>query len=83
MKYAHRNWAGTVFLYSKFDKENGAADFGRNIREPDATKVTGVNNLSVALLMFERSYNRVADLILDFTKLCEERLKKTASSGAH
>jgi len=28
--------------------------------------------------MFERGYNRVGDLIPDFTKLCEERLKKAA-----
>jgi len=80
-EYAHPNWAGTVYLYSKFDKERATADFGQNIREPDGTKVTGVGNLSVALLMFERSYNRVADLIPDFTKLCEERLKKTAGSS--
>ncbi len=80
-EYAHPNWAGTVYLYSEFDKERATADFGQNIREPDGTKVIGVGNLSVALLMFERSYNRVADLIPDFTKLCEERLKKAASSS--
>lgn len=81
-EYAHPNWAGTVYLYCKFDKEKGAADFGQNIREPDGTKVIGTGNLSVALLIFERSYNRVGDLIPNFTKLCEERLKKAASSGA-
>jgi len=81
-EYAHPNWAGTVYLYSKFDKENATADFSKNIREPDGTKVIGTGNLSVALLLFERSYNRVADLIPEFTKLCEERLKKAASSGA-
>ncbi len=81
-EYAHPNWAGTIYLYCKFDKENGTADFGQNIRGPDGTKATGINNLSVALLMFDRSYNRVADLIPDFTKLCEERLKKAASSSA-
>jgi hypothetical protein len=81
-EYAHPNWAGTVYLYSKLDKENGAADFGQNIRKPDGTKIIGVGNLSVALLIFERSYNRVSDLIPDFTELCEERLKKAASSGA-
>jgi hypothetical protein len=81
-EYVHPNWIGTVYLYSKFDKENGAADFGQNIREPDGTKHTCVNNLSVALLMFERSYNRMADLIPSFTKLCEDRLRNAASSGA-
>src|SRR5882762_4662157 len=77
-EYAHPNWAGTIYLYSKFDKENGVADFGQNIREPDGTKITGVGNLSVALLMFERRYNHLSDLIPEFTKLCEERLKKAA-----
>ena len=81
-EYAHPNWAGTVYLYSKLDKENGAADFGQNIRKPDGTKIIGVGNLSVALLIFERSYNRVSDLVPAFTKLCEERLKKAAGSGS-
>lgn len=54
-EYAHPNWAGTGYLYTEFDKRNGAADFARNIRQPEGTKRTGVNNLSVALLMFERS----------------------------
>jgi hypothetical protein len=81
-EYVHPNWVGTVYLYSKFDKENGAADFGQNIREPAGTKHTCICNLSVALLMFERSYNRIADLIPNFIKLCEDRLKNTAISGA-
>jgi hypothetical protein len=79
-EYVHPNWAGTVYLYSKFDKENGAADFGQNIRKPDGTKHACVNNLSVALLMFERSYNRIVDLIPAFTKLCESRLKDSKDS---
>src|SRR6266481_6346902 len=45
-EYVHPNWVGTVYLYSKFDKENGAADFDQNIRKPDGTKHTCVNNLS-------------------------------------
>jgi len=81
-EYAHPNWAGTVYLYSKLDKENAVADFGQNIRKPDGTKVIGVGNLSVALQMFERSYNRVSDIIPEFTKLCEERLKKAAGSAS-
>jgi hypothetical protein len=75
-EYVHPNWVGTVYLYARFDKENGAADFGQNIRKPDGAKHTCVNNLSVAFLMFDRSYNRVADLIPAFTKLCEGRLKE-------
>jgi hypothetical protein len=75
--YAHPNWPGTGYLYSKFDRENGTADFGQNIRKPDGPKRACINNLSIALLMFERSYNRIADLIPVFTKLCESRLKNS------
>jgi len=73
-EYAHPNWAGTVYLYSKYDTEKALADFGQNVRKPDGTKRVGVGNLSVALAMFERSYNRIADLVPAFTKLCESRL---------
>lgn len=74
-EYAHPNWAGTVFLYAKHDPENRLTDFGQNIRRGDSTKRIGVINLSVALAMFETSYNRITDLIPTFTKLCESRLK--------
>jgi hypothetical protein len=78
-EYAHPNWAGTVYLYAEHDQENGVTDFGQNIRKPDGTKRIGVGNLSVALLMFERSHGRIAKLIPAFTKLCEDRLRNAAS----
>jgi hypothetical protein len=80
-EFAHPNWPGTVYLYAKHDK-GGVTDFGQNIRQPEGAKLIGVVNLSVALAMFERSYNRIADLIPAFTKLCEDNLKRAASSGA-
>ena len=72
-EYAHPNCTGTIYLYAKHDPENRQTDFGQNIRNPDGTKLIGVSNLAVALEMFERSYNRIADLIPAFTKLCENR----------
>jgi hypothetical protein len=75
-EYAHPNWAGTVYLYAKHGKQNGVTDFGKNIRQPDGTRGIGISNLSVALAMFERSYNRVADLIPPFTTLCEDSVEK-------
>lgn len=75
-EYAHPNWAGTALLYSKTDKGNLVTDLGQNIRQAENTKRVGVINLSVALAMFETSYNRIADLIPAFTKLCESHLKK-------
>ncbi len=81
-EFAHPNWSGTVYLYAKHDKSKGVSDFGQNIREPEGAKRIAISNLAVALAMFERSYNRVADLIPAFAKLCEDRLKNAASSGA-
>jgi hypothetical protein len=78
-EYTHLNWAGTVFLYSKFDKERGTADFGQNARQSNSTKGTCVSNLGVALLMFETSYNRIFDLMPGFIKLCDARANAAAS----
>lgn len=80
-EYAHPNWAGTVLLYAKHDPENRLTDFGQNIRTADSTKCIGVMNLSVALAMFETSYNRITALIPAFTKLCESRLKNGQESS--
>ncbi len=74
-EYAHPNWAGTGLLYSKHDKENRTTDFGQNIRKAENTKLVGVANLSVALLMFEKSYDRIRDLLPAFTELSESPLK--------
>jgi hypothetical protein len=48
-------------------------DFGATIRGGDTARPIGVVNLSVALLLFEHSYNRVADLIPPFVALCEQQ----------
>jgi len=73
-EYAHPNWAGTVLLYAKHDSGKRVTDFGPNIRKGEATSGIGIGNLSVALAMFERSYNRVGELIPAFTALCEKSL---------
>lgn len=75
-EYAHPNWAGTVLLYAKHDPENRRTDFGQNIRKGDNTKKIGVLNLSVALAMFEVSYNRITDLTPSFTTVCESGLQE-------
>jgi hypothetical protein len=72
-EYAHPNWAGTVLLYAKHDPATAVTAFGQNIRKGDSSKIIGVGNLRVALAMFERSYNRIADLIPNFIELCEKR----------
>jgi hypothetical protein len=80
-EFAHPNWAGTALLYSKPDPPNLWTDFGANIRGVDGPKKVGVVNLSVALMFFERSYNRIADVMPAFIELCKGRPKKDDAAG--
>jgi hypothetical protein len=73
-EFAHPNWAGTTLLYSKDDPTNLWTDFGANF-DNENSKHIGVVNLSVALMFFERSYNRICALIPGFITLCESQLK--------
>ena len=78
-EFAHPNWAGTSLLYSKPDQKNLWTDFGKNIRGLNSTKQAGALNLSVALMIFEKTYNRIADLMPAFIKLCSR--PETASAA--
>jgi hypothetical protein len=75
-EFAHPNWAGTALLYSRPDPPNLWTDFSANIRGIDGPKNIGAANLSVALMCFERSYNRIADVMPAFIELCKGRLKE-------
>lgn len=70
-EYAHPNWAGTSLLYSRPVPEDRATLFGQNIRG-DSTKKIAVINLSIALMMFEKSYTSMGDLMPAFITLCEQ-----------
>jgi hypothetical protein len=76
-EYAHPNWAGTSLLFLKHNEETRVTDFGANIRTENSKSI-GVLNLSITLAMFQRSYNRLADLIPAFTALCESQFGKHA-----
>jgi hypothetical protein len=79
-EYAHPNWAGTVLLYSKPNPGDQCTIFGQNIRG-DSTKKIGVANLNAALMMFEKSYTRIGDLMPTFIALCENKLKTKDAAG--
>jgi len=79
-EYAHPNWAGTALLYSKHNPEDRSTIFGQNIRGARSKNI-GVLNLSVALMMFERSYARIGDLMPTFIALCESGLKTSDTPG--
>jgi hypothetical protein len=74
-EFAHPNWAGTSLLYARNDTANRRTDFGRNIRAGHKVKQLGVLNLSVSLLMFEKSCDNISDLMPGFVSLCERNLK--------
>lgn len=71
---AHPNWSGTAGLYSKIDQENFRVDYGSNPRERVAPKHIGVINLSVALGLFEHTYNDFEKDYPAFVRLCEAAL---------
>jgi hypothetical protein len=75
-EYAHPNWSGTTMLYSNFDHDGAAVDFGKNIRGRDSTKGIGVTNLSVALMFFEHTYGKLGKVMPAFIALCERELEK-------
>jgi hypothetical protein len=70
-EFAHPNWAGTALLFSKIDRSRAVVDFGENLRCADNARAIGVSNLSLALAMFEVSYNRITDLMPAFISVCE------------
>ena len=73
-EFAHPNLVELAPRYSKDDPTNLWTDFGANL-DSESSKHIGVVNLSVALMFFERSYNRIGDLIPGFITLCESQLK--------
>lgn len=58
-----------------------ATIFGQNLRG-ESTRNIAVGNLSVALLLFEKAYGRIGDLMPRFIQLCESRLQEDYTPGA-
>ncbi len=71
--YAHPNWAGTTLMYTETDRRTAIATLGKNVSR-EYGKMTGIRTLSVALAMFEHSYNGLSDLSAEFVQLCEEKI---------
>ena len=73
-EYAHPNWSGTSYLYSKPNSETIWIDYGKNIRGKESVSVVGLTCLNTSLMIFEDSYNNVGDLMPDFIQICEQDL---------
>jgi hypothetical protein len=74
-EFAHPNWAGTVFLYSKYDPKNLTIEFGQNLRGAEQAKGIGVTSLHTALRFFEVTYNNLTDSMPVFVELCRQHPK--------
>ena len=75
-EYAHPNWAGTAYLYSKNNTEEMWTDFGRNIRNTESVVIVGLVNLNTSLMLFEHSYNLVGDMLQELIKVCKKDAEK-------
>ena len=82
-EFAHPNWSGTTGLYSKIDQANFAVEYGSNVRELAGPKHIGVINLSVALGLFENSYNRLGDDFPKFIQLCNRAVDAAESAPSN
>jgi hypothetical protein len=63
-----------MLVYSEHDTQNRTTHFGKNLRLKENSKNIGLGNLSVALGMFETSYDKIAEKLPSFTSLCESRI---------
>jgi hypothetical protein len=61
-EYAHPNWRGVSGLYSKIEREDFTAYFGRGFRA-DLAGGQLVHALVGGLMAFEDAYNKVADVM--------------------
>ena len=60
-EYAHPNWAGTFGAFGQVDKEKLELKLGPTKRTPAYS--TGLNALSVSMMIFEHYYNASAELV--------------------
>jgi hypothetical protein len=81
-EYTHPNACGTTQSYLRHNREQLTTEFGQNSRTSENTRMIGLTNLSVSLLLFELKYNCVADLLPAFITLCERELEGRASVDA-
>lgn len=75
-EFTHPNWSGCLGFYGKIDSENHVLYLGQNLRESDYPYKLCVGILVDVLEEFHQIYNDFADIIPEFSKLCEELLDK-------
>jgi len=71
---AHPNWPGCEGAYSTFNAEEHYIEF--SLKNKSIPSKVGLNELSIALVVFEQYYNKMAGILPDVVKLCEECIDK-------
>jgi hypothetical protein len=70
-EYAHPNWKGVMGLYSKLDRENHRARFGREFVGYERIKSRILSALLIAAILFKHRYNKISDDMPDYLKTLE------------
>lgn len=81
-EYAHPNYLGTTGLYSRIDPEGNLIDFGPEAKGLKHPRYACALNLTVLLMIFEDTYDKLADLMPAFITLCETDLDTGLTSKA-
>ena len=71
---AHPNWPGCEGAYSTLNTEENYVEF--SLKNKSIPSGVGLNELSIALVVFEHYYNKMADILPEVVKLCEECIDK-------
>lgn len=72
---AHPNWMGCEGSYSTLNTEEHYVEFSLK-RKSISPEFIGLNELSIALVVFEHYYNKMAGILPEIVKLCEEYIDK-------
>ena len=74
-EFAHPNWMGCEGSYSTLNAAEHYVEFSQKMKRTPP-EVVGLNELSMALLVFEYYYNKIADILPKVVELCEEFIDK-------
>jgi hypothetical protein len=73
-EFAHPNWSGTAYLYSKPDTKNVWTDYGSDVRDLDVPYLLGSLALEITVVTFEHFLNRVGEIMPKLIELAERDL---------
>lgn len=73
-EFAHPNWSGTGYLYSKPDTKNLWTDYGPDVADLDVPYHLGSTALKITVVTFEHFLRRVDEFMPKLTELAERDL---------